>query len=158
MYPKPEIVQFHDILNKRQIQYLRNDSNKERDFLLSMTKDELNPVERLGATLWHFTNSSQESLKIMKTVEKATGLIATEKQRDTAIQIATYAPGSHFSVHPDTVSQVEEPKLTLCLLKVANRVLICLPFSGPIRHTEKRPKDSNIHVLRKLISSRCWFN
>ena len=106
MRPKSEVVQFHDILNKQRIQYLQNDANKPSDFIMSFTTEEANPTKRLGAILWLPTYSSPESLKIMKIVEKATGLVATERDSVTALQLASYPPGSHYGAHADSVCEV----------------------------------------------------
>lgn len=106
MHPKPEIVQFHDFLTQQDTQFLRNDtnSNKPHDFQPSNTAGGANPVERLGAVLWHSLNGSQQSLKIMKIVQKATGLKIVENTWATRVQIGAYTPGSHYNVHHDTVS------------------------------------------------------
>ena len=105
MYPKSEVVQFHDILTTELQRYLLNETNKKEDYLFSFTNKEANPVIRISAHLWHPTNSSQESLKIMKVVEKATGLTVRNRGGMTVLQIANYPPGSHFTIHPDTVSR-----------------------------------------------------
>lgn len=105
MRPKAEVVQFHDILSQELVRYLLNDTNKLQPFVMSMMAFELSPFDRLGGTLWIETNSSRESLRITNIVEKATGLRVTEKDALSYLQIGTYAPGSHYKPHSDTVSK-----------------------------------------------------
>ena len=106
MYPKAEIVQFHDILPNKLMEYLLNDTNKPNDPVLSVMAQDLDPIHRLGVTLWHFTNSSQELRRILKIVEIASGLRGVAGDLLTRLQIGTYPPGSHYKAHPDTVSKV----------------------------------------------------
>ena len=106
MYPKAEIVQYHDVLGPGKLAYLSDQANSnEHKFMVSKTSFEANPASRLGALYWHNLNSSETSGRIKKLVMKATGLTVVSKHLPSVLQIASYTPGSHFVAHPDTVSR-----------------------------------------------------
>ena len=115
MQPKPEVVQYHNVLGKKLTAYLRNDSS--RYFMLSATTGD-------GATdtsirfsvnhLIHKNSSDEESQRISDLVTRLTGL----NPGTGPLSVNSYGPGGHFAAHGDSVSACRVISNVLELLTV----------------------------------------
>lgn len=100
MHPKTEVVQYHDVLPPKLAAFLTNDTGREYVVSQSALQD---PNDRMSATFWIELDSSKEAEYFAKIVSKITGLNVIYRRGTTDLQIASYTPGSHYSIHPDTV-------------------------------------------------------
>ena len=111
MYPKAEQVVYHDVLGESLAAYLLKESH---EYVLSGTSGTSDPTIRLSATSWIPLGKSEEKTKrILNTVNSMTGLNAIHPKH-TSIQLASYTPGCHSNVHPDTVRSFFSRHLQPC--------------------------------------------
>ena len=128
MYPKAEVVLYHDVLGERLLSYLLNNTN--RDYLVSATTSGADPDVRLSAVSWVHLNRSPTTVRILKMVNSLTGLNAVNPLA-TAIQLASYPPGGHYTAHADAVSQSTSPSLCTC----AHQRILQVGFKSVLRMT-----------------------
>ena len=100
MHPKPEVVQFHDVLGEKLTAYLRNDTS--RYFMLSASTGDGATDTSIRFSATHFIHknaSSKESKWISDLVTRVTGL----NTGTGPLSINSYGPGGHFAAHGDSV-------------------------------------------------------
>ena len=100
MHPKAEVVVYHDVLGEGLLSYLLNNTNRE--YFVSATTSGTDPVVRLSAVSWLHLNTSATAGRILKLVNRMTGLNAINSLA-TSIQLASYTPGGHYTAHADAV-------------------------------------------------------
>ena len=100
MFPKSEVVVYHNVVGEQLLSYLRNDTN--RSYYFSVAVDgRTDSNSRLSAFSYLDPSTSTESKRLFELVSRTTGLEGTR----CPIHIASYPPGGHFLVHADTVSK-----------------------------------------------------
>ena len=118
MHPKPEVVQYHDVLDEKLTAYLRNESS--RYFMLSASTGDgaTDTSIRFSATHFlHKKSSDEESKRISDLVTHLTGLSPGTGH----LSVNSCGPGGHFAAHGDSVSTYRAFRNVLQLLTV----LIC---------------------------------
>lgn len=99
MFPKSEVVEYHEVLGEKLIAYLRNDSG--RNFTLS-TSTGIGATDtrvRISASFQMYKTDSEESRRILDLVTLTTGL----KTGLEPLQLNSYGTGGHFASHKDSV-------------------------------------------------------
>ena len=99
MHPQTEVVVYHNILGKKLLEFLRNDTGRE--FLVSAVSlgGETNTRVRLSATSFLYGEDPEEVPRVLKLVSRATGLSTIRR----ALHIHSYEPGGHYAAHTDSV-------------------------------------------------------
>ena len=100
MHPKTEVVIYHNLLGPTDLAFLRNDSGREFKISTSLAWFETNSKVRLSATATLSVQNSRQVQHILKLANRATGLSTLRRP----LQIHSYQPGGHYSVHTDSVS------------------------------------------------------
>ena len=98
MFPKSEVVLFHNVVGEQLLSYLHNDT--DRSYKVSMGRTGgVDAKSRLSAVSYLYPRSSEESLRLFQLVSRVTGLDVMRR----SMQITSYPPGGHFLAHADTV-------------------------------------------------------
>ncbi|CAG7720043.1 unnamed protein product [Allacma fusca] len=106
LHPKPEVVQFYDIITDRVMDSLRYFAydNATRDGIIEENDPVVSPLERQIIFAFPDPETNKESMYVSQLTERITGLKLVNKTGGVPLRLTGYGPGGHRGKHLDAPS------------------------------------------------------
>ena len=99
------IIQYHDLIGEKLMQYVKStaESSIEPSEIIEGSEAVVATKVRTSFSTGLEDETDERLGRLALVAELATGLGASRKASSKELQVASYAPGSHYSVHLDAV-------------------------------------------------------
>ena len=99
------MIQYHDILGDEMIQKIKHEASSSL-ITAHVEGDTRNIAVRSSLHTWIDDNNREDYRNLIRTVRLATGLKVGKRSASENLQVASYSPGAHYSVHFDAVRHI----------------------------------------------------